>query len=178
MTKNPYETHKPTTGGGLFFKPETGKEYAIRIVGEPVVFSNNYTNQETGDVKVSTRYAWIVYNHTTQEAQIFQLPPSGYQDIYDLAIGEWGDPETYDLTYKKTGEKLETRHSIQPKKKSIELTDEQIEECKNIDLKEAIGKSPSSNSVYYISETEDKPTNRKRTEEIDDEPISLDDIPI
>lgn len=144
----PYESHRPVSGGGLYFKPEAGKAYKIRLVGEPVVFQNTY------EENTSTRYAWVIWNHTDEEAQIFQLPPSGYRAVYDLAVSEWGDPETYDLSYKKTGERLETRHSINPMPKSAELTEEQLEKCKALDLKEAIGKSPSASHVYYISEAD------------------------
>lgn len=155
---NPYETHKPVSGGGIYFKPESGKPYKIRLVGEPVVFQNTYEDNAT------TRYAWVIWNHTDKEAQIFQLPPSGYREVYDLAMGEWGDPAEYDIAYKKTGERLETRHSVQPVKTSTDLTDDQLSACKLIDLKEAISKSTSASHVYYISEAEQSPDSQTEDE--------------
>lgn len=150
---NVYASHKPQSGG-LFFKPVSGTEYTLRIVGEPVVFSNEFTAPD-GEVNISTRYAWVVYNKTDKAACILQLPSKGYRMIYDLATSEWGNPETYDVAYRKTGEKLTTVHSVQPKPKSVDLTDEQLTECQKIELKEMISKSPGSSHVMYISEAND-----------------------
>ena len=146
---NPYNEHKPVSGGGGYLKLKDGDLVNIRIVGEPVVFTNEYEGN------LSTRYAWVVWNYDADEAQVMQLPPSCYRQFYDLATGEWGDPAEYDVSIRREGSGLETKYYIQPKPKSRTLLDTQIEKAKSIDLKEQINKSPSTSGVFFISEVSD-----------------------
>lgn len=176
MADNPYQTHRPASGGGgLYLKLQDGDSHTIRIYGEPVVFNNEY------DGNVSTRYAWIVWNYDSEEAQILQLPPTAYKQFYDLATGEWGDPATYDVMVKREGTGLETRYSIQPKPKSKELTKEQIAACGEINLIDMIGKSPGASNICYISEVDGKTRQQVKAKDVvadvPEEDINVSDIP-
>jgi len=84
-TANPYATHKiPSSGGGDMLKPEDGKLYKLRIVGEAVVYVSTY------DDKPSTSYAMAVWNFTDGQASIWRLPAGSFQQIIDLANSEQG----------------------------------------------------------------------------------------
>jgi hypothetical protein len=88
-------------------------------------------------VTVSTRYAWVVWNHNEGKAQVFSQGKSVFNQLADL-VPDWGEPTDYDITVKRTGEQLETRYSVNPAPKSIDLTKEQKDECAKIDLLAAV----------------------------------------
>lgn len=148
---NSYANHKiPSSGAsGDMLKPEDGKLYKLRIVGEAVVYSSEYEG------KPSTSYAMPVWNFTDNQPNIWRLPAGAFQQVIDLAAGDWGDPTTYNISYKKTGSMLETRHSVQVSANKDEPTAEQLEEAKALDLKAVLERFPSVSQVMTLSEAND-----------------------
>lgn len=127
-----YQTHKPAGGGdSLFLKLKDGESVKIRIASEPAVYV------QTFDENVSTRYAWVVFNRNEKRAQVFSQGVSVFRQLADL-VEEWGEPTSFDLTVKRTGEMLETRYSVTPAPKSVDLTPEEQAECDKIDLLAAV----------------------------------------
>lgn len=123
-----YTEHKPAGGSdGLFLKLKDGESVKIRIASDPAIYD------QTFDDKITTRYAWVVYNRNEKKAQIFSQGVSVFRQLADL-VEEWGEPTGFDVTVKRTGEMLETRYSITPAPKSTDLTKEEEAECKAIDL--------------------------------------------
>jgi hypothetical protein len=127
-----YQTHKPAGGGdSLFLKLKDGESVKIRIASEPAVYTPEF------DGNVSTRYAWVVFNRNEKKAQVFSQGVSVFRQLADL-VEEWGEPTSFDLTIKRTGEMLETRYSVTPAPKSVDLTAEEQAECEKIDLLAAV----------------------------------------
>lgn len=176
--------HEPEINSGKYFKPVSGTAYSLKVCSEPVIFQNVFEDPVKGP-QVSTKYAWIVYNQTDGLPQIFQLPPTGFLALKAIAQNpKWGDPTNgkYDISYTKTGEKKDTKHTLMPEPADGPLTPEQVAEAGEIDLVESIAAGKGAQSVMWLSEYENgaaktAPRPRDHVTEVTDEPINLDDIP-
>lgn len=144
------------TGGGDILKPEPGKSYKIRIIGEPYLYSSDFNGN------LSVRIALTIYNQTQDVAQILMLSKAAFSDIFDLKEdGEWGDPEAYDITMKRTGEGLETKYSFIPSaKKPIET--EKKAAVETIVLRDVLDRLPSVQQSFPISEVDPEELMKKK----------------
>lgn len=128
------------------FKPENGVPYKVRVIGEPWVYTSDYNGQ------ISTRFAVAVYNQTQGEAQLLMLPKTAFGTLFDLKENEeWGDPDQYDVTVKRTGSGTDTEWSIQPSPKTP-LADNKREEVEAIMIGEVLERLPSVQQSFPISE--------------------------
>lgn len=127
-----YQQYKPKSGGDLYLKLKDGESVKLRIASEPVIFTNEF------DGKISERFAWVVFNRNENKAQVYAAGKSVYGQIADL-VDEWGEPTTFDVTIKRTGEGLDTRYGVVPSPKSEDLTKEEQEQVANVDLLKATG---------------------------------------
>lgn len=122
----------------MYLKLQDGDSVKLRIASDPAISSKEFTNQETGEVSVSTRYAWTIWNRNEDKAQVFEAGKSIFNQLADL-IEEWGEPTSFDVTIKRTGSGLtDTRYSVTPSPKSSDLTPDQEAECGKIDLLAAV----------------------------------------
>lgn len=185
---NIYKRYIPPSGnGGQYLKFEDAQPIRLRIVSEPVVFDSIF-KQGTKD-QVSTRYAWIVWNYDEEKPQVMVLPTTAYRMVADLgADDDWGDPvdAPYNLKITRRGTGLETRFTVNPSVAKEELNEDKQNQIKGINLIKAIESSPSSSRVEYLRDVisnGDRTTSTKKQDQdvviddIDDEPINLDDIP-
>ena len=131
-----YNEHKPAGGDGLFLDIKDGEKAKVRIASEPAISSNEYRNEDTGEVSLSTRYSWVVWNRDEKKAQIFSRGASIFKQLAAL-IEEWGEPTEFDITIKRTGSMLATRWTVTPARKSVNLTEEEQAECDKIYLLKA-----------------------------------------
>lgn len=164
--KDLYAQNQPQGGGGMFLKTESGKTYLLRVLDLPVVFTNVYEGKE------STKYAWPVYNHETEEVQILQKGAQVMQALNALIQDdEWGDPVEYDVKLSHAGTGMDTKYSIAPARNNKEVpTDIEIP-----DVAAIIGASPNSKNVRKLGEP--VPQQDVVLDDIDDAPIDLDEIP-
>lgn len=126
-----YSEHKPEGSDGLYLKLKDGDKPKLRIASEPVI-----SVYRKGD---RPRYSWIVWNRGNDKAQVYTSGVSVYRQIADLTE-EWGDPQEFDITIKRTGSGMnDTEYSVVPVKTSDSLTKEQEKETSNIDLPKAAG---------------------------------------
>jgi hypothetical protein len=147
------------SGSGDILKPESGKAYKIRVIGEPWV----YTSEFQGNI--STRFALTIYNQTDGAAQILMLSKTAFGDIFDLKENEeWGDPEEYDITMKRTGEKTETKYSFVPSTKKPIEPDKKAE-VEAIVLNDVLSRLPSVQNAYPISDFDPEALLPKKKEE-------------
>lgn len=185
--------YKPPSEGGTFLKLADGETAKVRITSLPVIFQNEF---RMGDEStLSTRFAFIIWNHDTSQAQIWQTNGATYgQQIAPLLEDdEYGDWREYDVKVSRTGEKAQTRYNVRPGTKRYELTSEQLSNCQKLDIIGMLKKSDSISQVYWLAEWREleKKSKSPQPEEhtpgvIDqtsqytapeDEPINLDDIP-
>lgn len=136
------------SGGGDILKPEAGKSYKIRIIGEPWVCSSEYQGN------FSVRVALAIYNQTDGCAQILILSRTAFSDIYDLNDNdEWGNPEDYDITMKRTGEGTDTKYSFMPSAKKP-IDDDKRAEVEAIVLDDVLSRLPSIQNAFPISQVD------------------------
>lgn len=162
-----YQTYKPAGGGdGLFLKISDGDSVKLRIASEPAIFTTTFEGSDP-----STRFAWTVWNRGEKKAQVFNGGKSIYNQIADL-VEEWGEPTTFDISVKRTGQGLETRYSVNPLPKSTDLTKEEQEECDKVDLLKAV-------KGYWLKDFKDggapEPI-RDEVHEVDDAPMTKEDL--
>ena len=108
--------------GGKYFRPKEGS-HKIRILDSPVLGYVLWENDELkGRYKTPTgksRHFWAmaIYNHATEEVQLWEVTQQGIQnDLKDLANNpDWGSPVEYDITVIRKGTtKDDTSYSLQP----------------------------------------------------------------
>lgn len=115
-------------GSSDFIKFVADKPIKLRVLTlNPLVSNNSYTNEKTGEVTVSTKYGFAVWNYTEDRAMILNATPSIAQTIHRLHTDEdYGEDVTkLDIKIEPTGEMLERRYTINVLPKSQKLTDEQ-----------------------------------------------------
>lgn len=133
-----YQDHKPAGGSdGLFLDLKDGDKATVRIASEPAISSNEFKDPDTGEVTLSTKYSWVVWNREDQKAQIFSRGASVFRQLAAL-VDDWGEPTNYDCTIKRTGQMLATRWTVTPTPKSEPLTKDQQKACDEVDLLKAV----------------------------------------
>lgn len=171
----------PASSGGKYLKLEDGVTYKLRIMSEPVIFDSEYKDQ------LSTKYAWVVWNVEEDSVQILQLPVTGFRAVATIgADDDYGDPleNAYNLKVTRTGTGKETKYSIVPAPSKEEPSEEVIAQADQVDLIGDIDAGPGSQRVQWLrdaltgrKEPDKKPEKDVVIEDIDEEPINLDDIP-
>jgi len=162
------------SGGGDILKPEEGKPYKIRIIGEPWVYSSEFKGNQ------SIRVALTIYNQTDKCAQVLMLSKTAFNDIYDLNENpDWGDPEGYDITMKRTGKETDTKYSFMPSAKS-KLEADKRAEVESIVLDDVLSRLPSVQQAFPISDIDPEALVSKKAQSIikQGEPIDMpEDMP-
>ena len=174
------------TGGGLYVKFEAGKPLTLRILTtNPIVSTKEFENPKTGEVTISTKFSFIVYNFTEGKAQILSASPGVAKKISELHVDEdfGANIRKIDIKISPTGEQLQRKYDIQVLPNTKELTKEQIAELKAIDLDDKVEgdrmsiydpeeRAPNTKVASATDKEEDT-----EIEDINDEPINMDDIP-
>lgn len=118
----------------------------IRILGSAVVGYEGWKDNkpvrkrmneaipmsEVDDVdRVKHFWAFPVWNYEAEQVQILEITQKGIQKAIKalVADSDWGDPKNYDLVITRSGEKLDTEYSVQPK--PTKKLDEAIEQIYN-----------------------------------------------
>lgn len=136
-------------GSGEILKPEEGKTYKIRIIGEPWVYSSEFKGN------ISIRVAVTIYNQTDEQAQILMLSKTAFGSIYDLVENpDWGDVAEYDIAMKRTGSELETKYSFAPSPKKP-LDKDKKSEVESIVLDDVLSRLPSVQHAFPLSAVND-----------------------
>jgi len=170
------------TGGGLFLKIADGETVKVRLVSDPIYFDNIFKDTMT------SRFAWVIWNHDAQTAQIWATNGATYNSIKDLVLDEeYGDPSEYDIKITRTGVEQQTRYSVRPGTKRYDLTDKEKAECDKLDPIQLIDKADSTQHVMWLEEhrEEKKLSGREQAKKVRDalgnedpeeEEINLEDI--
>lgn len=183
-------------GSGPFVKFRDGVPLTLRILTtDPVISETEFTDRKTGEITLSTRFAFVVYNFTEEKAQILQVSP-----VMARKFGDYhNDPDfganirKVDIKITPTGEGLERRYDIQVLPTAKDLTNTMIKEAQAIDLDGTVKNSRGRMSEYNKEETAKKDPTAAEQERADksaadkpdpiiedvdgEEPINLDDIP-
>ena len=142
-------------GGGLFLKLSDGDTVRVRITSLPVIFQNTFIRGE--EESVSTAFGFVVWNHETNSAQIWQTNGATYgQQIAPLLEDEeYGDWREYDVKISRTGEKQQTRYSVRPGVKRYKLNAEQLHTTDDVDIIGTIAKNDHASHVMWLTDYKD-----------------------
>lgn len=129
------------TGSGLFLKFQAGQSITVRVLTtDPIVSTKTFTDKKTGEISVSTRFAFVVYNFTEGKAQLLQVGPGIAREFGklhgDLDFG--ANIRKIDIKITPSGEGLERRYDIKVLQKAQVMTNDQIKEAQAINLDEKI----------------------------------------
>ena len=177
-----YSKHRPGSTSDLYLVLKDGDKAKGRIISEPAI-----SVYKDGD---KPRYSWVMFvrefnGKPVNKPQILTKGISVYNAIADL-VDEWGAPQDFDITIKRTGSGLnDTEYSVTPVKVSKDLTKEELEEVEKVNLPQAIkgkwladyaddGELPTPIVPFP---TTGKPEDNEVVREPGDEPINLEDIP-
>lgn len=144
-----YVAPEPT---GSYFKLADGDSAKIRIASECFLYLSEYNG------RISTKYAWVIYNQTERLPQVWQASVTSFKAVQALALDEdWGDPTQYSLTIKREGTGKETTYSITPSPKRTEMPREVRELVDNFDLHSLIeGAVPLSRAQEFQAAQEQR----------------------
>lgn len=159
------------TGGGLFLKFEADKPVVLRVLTkDPVVNTKTFEGSD-GEINVTTKFNFIVYNFTAEKAQILSATPNMAKKISEFDADEdfGADIKKVDLKISPTGNGLQRRYDLQILPKAKTLTNDMIKEAAAIKLDEVIDDGQRM-SVY------DAAAAKKKADEQNSE-VSADDFP-
>lgn len=160
-----YNEYRPAqVSDGLFLRLKDGDSVKVRIASPPAVYDQSFEDPDTGTAKITTKYAWIVWNRVEAKAQIFSGGASIFNQIADL-VEDWGEPTDFDIIIKRTGERLDTRWSVIPVQKSNDLTEEEVDKTNLLDL---LGATKGHWLSDFVNKTDDEPktVSRSTVEEV------------
>lgn len=175
---------------GKFVKFEAGRPLTLRILTkDPVVQEREYTNKVTGEVNLSTKFCFLVWNFTDERAQILAATGKMAETFKRIGLDEdFGkNLQACDIKISPEGEMLERVYDINVLRHSgseKSITEGMIAQAKDIDLDKEV-----EDNKGRLSEWEPKPKAIEPTEapepkqpdevvDVDlDKPVNLDEIP-
>lgn len=174
------------TKQGLYLKWEAGKAVTLRVLTvDPVVYTSEFEDKETGEMNVSTRFAWVVYNFTDEKAQVLQTTPNMAKKFGELHTDpDFGaNIQKIDIKVTPTGEKLQRKYDIQVLPTARDLTPAMVDEAKAINLDEIMAKENGQRMSLYKPK-EEKVIQQDEVAEVGDDELQaaddkaiLDNIP-
>lgn len=138
-------------GSGTFVKFRADVPLTLRVLTtDPVISETEFTDKKTGEINISTRFAFIVYNFTEEKAQILQASPAMARKLGEYHNDQdfGGNIRKIDIKITPTGEGLERRYDLQILPKPRDLTQEMIDEARAIDLDNLVKNSRGRMSGY------------------------------
>lgn len=181
---------------GKFLKFEAGKPVTIRILTkDPVVQEAEFTDKKTNEVNLRTTFCFIVYNFTANKAQILSAGPGMARTLQKIGTDEdfGANLNRCDVKISPEGEGLNRVYDINVVRHSgneTTLTPEMVREAQEINLDTDVKDSRGRLSQYEPGgvtpgkaniSPNDLPHSERSDdiviEDIDDQPINLDDIP-
>lgn len=186
---------------GKFVKFESGKPVTIRVLTKDPVIQEKEFTAKNGDINLSTKFCFIVWNFTAEKAQILSATPKMSQTFQRIAKDDdfGANLQKCDIKISPEGEMLERvydinviRHSGNEKPLSADMVDE----ARAINLDEDVDPNKGRLSTWEPQASQAtsgydtakaaaaklKPTDENAgddvvIEDIGEEPINLDDIP-
>lgn len=179
------------TKPGKFLKFEAGKPVTVRILTKDPVIQEKEFRAKNGDINLSTKFCFVVWNFTDERAQILSATPKMATTFQRTARDEdFGrNLQQCDIKISPDGEMLDRVYDINVLRHSgneKQLTQAMIDEAREIDLDKDVQDNkgrlskwePASKVESHTPGVADAPKVLDTViEDIGDEPINLDDIP-
>ena len=165
------------TGGGLFVKFEPSKALTLRVLTvDPLVKNEEYDDKRTGELVVSTKFNFIVYNWTDKKAQIWSATANTAKRIGALHTDTDFGADIRKIDIKVTApEKGQIKaYDIQVLPNPQTLSTDQIKECASIKLEEKV--EGGQRMSFYDPESVPRTEAGKQAEEDDAVEVSDEDM--
>lgn len=99
----------------LFIKLKEGKT-RLRILDHPHIYQREFTDQQTGEVNIGTKFLWPVYDYSQERVRLLDQGKQIFDQVAD-ACEDWdgGDhmPAPFDIIITRTGTgKNDTDYSV------------------------------------------------------------------
>ena len=124
------DTYQKPASNSRYLKLQQG-DNKIRILSAPITGWVDWTEQDGKRMPLRTKeqqpainpsqpprhfWSFVVWDYQEKNVKILEITQATIQDaIYSLqGSTDWGNPQGYDITIKKTGEKMETKYSVFP----------------------------------------------------------------
>lgn len=169
---------------GKFLKFEAGKPVTVRVLTkDPVIQEKEF--QGDGEVNISTKFCFIVWNFTDEKAQILSATGKMSQTFQRIANDEdfGSNLQKCDIKISPEGEKLQrvydinvVRHSGNEKQLSQAMIDEARGINLDTDVQDNRGRLSEWQPDAKVKSTSGF-TPDMVAEDIEGEPINMDDIP-
>lgn len=172
---------------GKFLRFEAGKAVTVRVLTkDPVVQEKEFTNK-SGEVNISTKFCFIVWNFTDERAQILSAGPSMAKTFQRIGSDQdfGANLQKCDIKISPEGEMLERVYDINVLRHSGSeqlLTADMIDEARQINLDEDVKDNRGRLSEWEPTGVNPnaklpKQTDNIPTDDFGQEPINLEDIP-
>lgn len=168
---------------GLYVSFDDGDEYKLRVLTTDPVVTQKEFEGENGEINLTTKFAFVVWNWTLEKAQILNAGATITREIQRIHQDEdfGANIKKVDIKISATGSKLSRRYAVNVLPASQTLTNEQIKQCQEIDLDAKIvdGQrmsfyNPAAAAVNKVDEVVQPD---EVVADIPEEPIDLSDIP-
>lgn len=167
---DPLANFKFDNGSGLYLKEYPAK---VRVLTtDPLV----HVNPKYG----STKFAFVVYNHTAGKAQILDAGAMITQEIQRLHTDEdyGANIQKIDIKIDRQGEGKETRYTVTPLPNAVSLTNEQVAEARDINLSEKVENGVRMSEINSGEKTLTQWDIHDIAQDLDIAPDDIDDKPI
>ncbi len=124
---------KPITGWLGWKTQPDGSRKPVRKHADESIAMNEIDDEEN----VKFFWSMVVWDYQTEAVEILEITQKSIQKAIKAIASDkdWGSPLLYDLKVSKTGEKLETRYTVQPKPaKPLDKAIEQLYQDMQINL--------------------------------------------
>jgi hypothetical protein len=133
-----YGSYTPPKGSGNFFSLEDRKSARVRFQSEPFVYRDEF-KQPDGKIKISTRYAWLIWNHNEKRPQALKMSGTFYTSLATLVKNpDWGNPSEYDIEITRAGTGTDTIYTVNGARKNIDLDEDALTAIAGANLKEVV----------------------------------------
>jgi len=145
------------TPQGKYFKLKDGDTAQIRIFSNSsnaLIYQRSYTNKKTGEINISNRFAYVIWNHDAKKAQVWSdVSGSTYDKLKKLITNpQYGDITQYDIFVTREGEELQTKYEIVPARANSELKPGAVVACRDIDLMNEVQRGEGVSHIMTLAD--------------------------
>lgn len=128
------------TNTGLYLKFQDGDAIKLRVLTlDPVVSEKTFEDKQTGEINVSTKYGFVVWNWDENKAQVLEVGPGLLNRFVRIHQDQdMPDLNKADIKVSATGEMLGRRYEVQVLPQTKELTNDMIKQAQAIKLEDAL----------------------------------------
>ncbi len=128
---------------GLYLRFSDGDEVKLRVLTlDPLVSEKTFTDKQTGETNVSTKYGFIVWNWSEDKAQVLEIGPGLLNRLVRIHQDEdMPDLNKADIKVSATGEMLGRRYEVQVLPNTKELSKQAVDSAAQLKLEDLISDS-------------------------------------